>query len=179
MTTLTPVRSSRKEFGQGMVEFALVAPFFFALVFAIVEGALLMNGQAAIDNADREGARVAALCGSTQGQIIVAGIANTGLPCEAAIGAAVQSNLGFLPFTQQNPVVIVCTPAADQLLCPSQPDPAGGPCPVDGAGGWVGTGPGTEIEVDVKYAYNYYAGHLLGAALNTCITSSARAVSQQ
>jgi len=162
-----------------MVEFALVAPFFLLLTFLIIESALYMNGQATIDNASREGARVAAICGSRQSPFVDANGTYTGLPCTAAIKKAVQTNLGFLSFTQQNPVVIICTPSSAQQYCTTALDPVGGTCPVDGAGGWIAGGTGSAIEVDVKYEYDYYIGTFLGTGPDTCVISSARAVSQQ
>ena len=44
-----------------MVEFALVAPLLFVLLFGIIESCLILYDQAFITNASREGARYAAM----------------------------------------------------------------------------------------------------------------------
>jgi Flp pilus assembly protein TadG len=48
------------ESGQSMVEFALVAPIFFLLLFSVIQLGLLMGGQNGLVNAVRETARYAA-----------------------------------------------------------------------------------------------------------------------
>ena len=51
----------RQERGASMVEFAIVAPLLFLLIFGIIEFGLIMYDQAVITNASREGARFAAM----------------------------------------------------------------------------------------------------------------------
>jgi Flp pilus assembly protein TadG len=51
----------RSERGASMVEFALVAPLLFVLLFGIIEFGLILYDQAFITNASREGARYAAM----------------------------------------------------------------------------------------------------------------------
>jgi Flp pilus assembly protein TadG len=55
----------RKEDGQALVEFALVAPLVFALVFAIVQFGLTFNSYLVLTDAVRAGAREAAITHST------------------------------------------------------------------------------------------------------------------
>lgn len=55
-------RGSRR--GQALVEFALVAPVFFLLLFAVIEGARFILFYEALNNATREGARYAIVHGS-------------------------------------------------------------------------------------------------------------------
>lgn len=50
--------------GQAMVEFALVAPLFFLLLFAIIEGGRFVFYYEALNSATREGARFAIIHGS-------------------------------------------------------------------------------------------------------------------
>ena len=50
----------RREGGQALVEFALVAPIFFLILFGIIQAGLLFGGQNALTNAVRETARYAA-----------------------------------------------------------------------------------------------------------------------
>jgi Flp pilus assembly protein TadG len=53
-------RSHRRDNGQALVEFALVAPIFFLLLFGIIQGGLLFQAQNAIVSSVRETARYAA-----------------------------------------------------------------------------------------------------------------------
>ena len=50
--------------GQALVEFALVAPLFFLLLFAIIEGGRFVFYYEALNSATREGARYAIIHGS-------------------------------------------------------------------------------------------------------------------
>jgi Flp pilus assembly protein TadG len=56
-------RSSRSR-GQALVEFALVAPAFFLLLFGIIEGGRFIFYYESLNNATREGARYAIVHGS-------------------------------------------------------------------------------------------------------------------
>jgi Flp pilus assembly protein TadG len=51
----------RREEGASMVEFAIVAPLLFVLLFGIIEFSIVLYNQAVITNASREGARYAAM----------------------------------------------------------------------------------------------------------------------
>ena len=51
----------RSERDASMVEFALVAPLLFVLLFGIIESGLILYDRAFITNASREGARYAAM----------------------------------------------------------------------------------------------------------------------
>lgn len=57
--------SCRKRFGAAAVEFALVAPLFFLLIFGMVEFGRMVMIQQVLTNATREGARKAVLDGAT------------------------------------------------------------------------------------------------------------------
>ena len=86
--------------GAAALEFALVAPVLIMLLLGIVDFGVLMNAQSVVANAVREGARTAALGGSTfQSQSAVtsaishmAGAAKTGtkvtVTCKSAAGNA-------------------------------------------------------------------------------------------
>lgn len=54
----------RKRRGQALVEFALVAPVFFLLLFGIIEGGRFILYYETLNNATREGARYAIVHGS-------------------------------------------------------------------------------------------------------------------
>lgn len=61
------VRDDRRpagELGQALVEFALVAPFFFLLLFGIIEAGRFVVYYETLSNATREGARYAIVHGS-------------------------------------------------------------------------------------------------------------------
>ena len=47
-----------------MVEFALVAPLFFVLLFGLIVGAIVSMNVVQLNNVVRDGARIAGLCGS-------------------------------------------------------------------------------------------------------------------
>ncbi|MHB8509272.1 MAG: TadE/TadG family type IV pilus assembly protein [Candidatus Dormibacteria bacterium] len=167
----------RRQEGQGTVEFVLVAPMFFVLVFMIIQSALYVNAIATIDNATREAARVASLCGGSKaaqvtyqtGVYTASTYANTATACEAAVDGTVTANLGLLKFIAGvNPAVTVCVA------------PVSGSC---SASYGPNTRPqqGQVVQVDVAYSYSYYFGAFLGVAspFKTIVSSSARAVAQQ
>jgi Flp pilus assembly protein TadG len=53
--------------GQGMVEFALVGPIFFVMLFGVMEGSWLLFHNHQVSNAAREGARWAIVNGEESG----------------------------------------------------------------------------------------------------------------
>jgi hypothetical protein len=57
-------KSNRR--GAAVVEFAVVAPIFFMLVFGMIEYGRLVQVQQVLTNASREGARVASTAGTSQ-----------------------------------------------------------------------------------------------------------------
>lgn len=62
-------RRRRPGRGQAMVEFALVAPLFFLLLFAFIEYALISTSIAAFNFAAKDGARIGSLLGRTDGTV--------------------------------------------------------------------------------------------------------------
>ena len=62
----------RNRRGAAVVEFAVVAPLFFLLVFGMIEFGRMVMVQQVITNASREGARVAVLDGATTGEVATA-----------------------------------------------------------------------------------------------------------
>ncbi len=59
----------RKRCGTAVVEFALVAPVFFLLVFGMIEFGRMVMVQQIITNASREGARIAVLDGTSAAEV--------------------------------------------------------------------------------------------------------------
>lgn len=161
---------ARAQRAQSMVEFALVSPLLLLLLFGIVEGALMMNAQATLDNATREGARVAALCGSRANTWSYGGATYTAggsgvSPCPTAANQVVSQNLGILSDTTTAFSVAVNAPASNTP----------GSCPASYC-----APPGTVIEVAVSYPYTFYLGALFGGGSpSLTMGSTARAVSQQ
>lgn len=58
--------------GAAAVEFALVAPIFFVLVFGMIEYGRMVMVQQILTNASREGARIGVLDGTTTAQVTTA-----------------------------------------------------------------------------------------------------------
>lgn len=144
--------------GQGMVEFALVAPVFFLFLALVIQGALYINAQATIDNATREGVRAATVCGS-------GGTGATAQSCHAAALAAVRANLGILDPGAPLSVRICAADTSTGANC-SAP--------------YQAASYGTVVEVDSTYTYRYYLDPLFGTGgPSVTITSRGRGVSQQ
>lgn len=59
----------RKRRGAAVVEFAIVAPLFFLLIFGMIEYGRMVMVQQVITNASREGARRAVLDGATAAEV--------------------------------------------------------------------------------------------------------------
>ncbi len=103
----------RNRRGAAVVEFAVVAPVFFLLVFGIIEYGRMVMVQQLITNASREGARRAVLDGATTAEVntVVSGYLTSGgingatvtvtpnPPADAGYGAPVTVAVG-IPFTQ-------------------------------------------------------------------------------
>ena len=60
-------RYRRDEHGQGLVEFAIVLPVLMLLIFGLIEWAFVMNTQASVNFASRDGAMLAAEGGNNVG----------------------------------------------------------------------------------------------------------------
>jgi hypothetical protein len=64
------IKSKNSERGQSLVEFALILPLFIIVLFGIMEFGKLWEISNLITSASREGARVAAISGSSQSQAV-------------------------------------------------------------------------------------------------------------
>jgi Flp pilus assembly protein TadG len=62
----------RNRRGAAAVEFAVVAPLFFLLVFGMIEFGRMVMVQQVITNGSREGARIAVLDGTTTSEVVTA-----------------------------------------------------------------------------------------------------------
>ena len=127
----TPRRRRGLAAGQALVEFALVAPIFFLLLFAIIEGGRFILYYQTLSNATREGARYAIVHGSNSfcpSGPMPPGIAAPG--CYDLPGANVVQRVKDSAFGLLGTSVIV-TPT------------------------WEGTGNGRDSEVNVTASYTY------------------------
>jgi TadE-like protein len=84
------MNTRRRIRGQTLVEFALVAPWFFLLLFAIIEGGRFVFFYEVLNNATREGARYAIIHGSNAADGCPSGPMDGGNPCDPS-GARVQT----------------------------------------------------------------------------------------
>ena len=64
----------RRELGQSMVEFALVAPIFFIVVLGMIDGTRAIFAYNAISNASREGARYGIVHGGSSASPVGPGV---------------------------------------------------------------------------------------------------------
>jgi len=163
-----------------MVEFALVAPAFFIILLTTYELAFVINAQATIDNATRNGVRVGAICGNTKGVFVspdgtVSGNTSGGAassPCIQAITSEVKNDLGILQPAPGNPGIIAISPAAGSpSSCGTAPPPSNT---------WVTAAAGCVIDVQVSYRYSFLLDFIVGPVAPTIVLNSeATAVSQQ
>jgi Flp pilus assembly protein TadG len=122
----TPTGKRRRtQRGVAAVEFALVAPVLFVLLFGIIDFGVLMSKKSTIADAAFEGARTGAISHS-----------------EAAIDSAVTSSLGDIP-AKAVTITVGCT----------GPAPGYTVCPPGGFNSNVASG-GTVV-VTLKYHYNW------------------------
>jgi Flp pilus assembly protein TadG len=155
-----PPRRGGGQHGQNLVEFALVGPLFLVLILGILEGALYVNARITLDNAAREGARLAAICGDSTTY-------NGFQSCSDAGAAAVKSNLGILDPKQLGSLTVACSPVAASD-CSFQNVQI------------TSTPAGQTVDVSLSYTYNFYLGPFVGAAApQATMTAHARAISQQ
>jgi hypothetical protein len=128
-------RRRRRSIGQALAEFALVAPIFFLLLFAIIEGGRFIFFYQALNNAAREGARYAIVHGSNSS--CPSGPMPPGDPapfgCYDPPGANVVQRVKDAAFGALGPSVVVT---------PEWPDPPG-----------LGNGREADVKVTAEYTY--------------------------
>ncbi len=123
----------RRSPGQAMVEFALVAPFFFLLLFGVIEAGRFILYYETLNNATREGARYAIVHGSNSfcpSGPMPPGIPEPGVKCYDPTGAEVVNQVKSTAFGLLGGAVSV-TPT------------------------WGALGNGREAEVNVAASYAY------------------------
>jgi len=82
--------SMKRSRAQALVEFAMVAPLFFVLLFAIMEGARFVFYNEMLNNATREGARYAIVHGGNTRDVCASGPPATGTVACDVSGANVK-----------------------------------------------------------------------------------------
>jgi Flp pilus assembly protein TadG len=92
--------------GQAMVEFALIAPAGFLLLLSILVVGIVVTNYIQLANAARDGARIAAICGSsTTAQMPD----NSGTCTPVAVATYITSHLVALPAGSVQPQIYFCT----------------------------------------------------------------------
>ena len=119
-------RGQRGERGQSMVEFAMIAPAFFALFFGIMEAGAMFNAWATVQHASLQGARFAVTGGAT---------CSGGSTRDACIVSQAQTAAAMLSGS-----VSVTLKSWDYPSYTAQSASSGGPCDA--------------VEVSVSYVYS-------------------------
>jgi hypothetical protein len=143
----TPGRGSRRrrrrERAVSMVEFALLAPFALLLLFGIVVTGIVVTNLIQLNNITRDGARMAAICGSSTGPVPD----GSGRACnDVSIKSYITSRLQAIAAGAVVPSITV--------FSGSQTYPTISACQ-----------PGRTLEVDASYSQPLYlplVGHFLG-----------------
>jgi Flp pilus assembly protein TadG len=92
--------------GQAMVEFALIAPAGFLLLLSILVVGIIVTNYIQLANAARDGARIAAICGSSSTAQMPD---NSGSCTPAGVSAYITSHLVALPAGSVSPQIYFCT----------------------------------------------------------------------
>ena len=99
-------RRAGKNSGQEMIEFALLAPLGFLLLLSIVVTGIIVTNYIQLTNEARDGARVAAICGSSTSALMPNGAG----PCTPGLVASyITGNMVALPAGSVTPQIYFCT----------------------------------------------------------------------
>jgi hypothetical protein len=131
----------RRERGQGLVEFAVIFPIFAFLIFALVDGGLLMGRYNDVTNGAKEGARLAAV----------------GAP-KADIVARVQQQVHGILSSPSTTCSDMTNNAAPKVICVQW---------IYGPSGELPGQVGSSIRVKVKYKYKILTPLFKVPVLNT------------
>lgn len=140
-------RGLKRGKGQAMVEFALIAPAGFLLLLSILIVGIVVTNYIQLTNGARDGARVAAICGSVPGTPMPDGSG----PCSgAAIATYITEHLVALPAGTVTPKIYVCF-VGNAATCST----SGTPCDATTTVTCL-CQPGKIVEVDMSYAQPLY-----------------------
>lgn len=158
-----------------VVEFAFVAPVAFLLLCSIIVLGVVVTNFIQLTNTARDGARVAAICGSVAGTPMPDGSG----PCTgAALSRYMTNHLVAIPTGQVTPAIHVCTPS----------QVSSGSCASTSSCGSLQTicqcQVGKIVEVDMSYSQPLYLpliGNLFQTSGNgtRLLTASAQATCEQ
>jgi Flp pilus assembly protein TadG len=99
-------RRPARDGGQAMIEFALLAPLGFLLLLSVIVMGIIVTNYIQLTNEARDGARVAAICGSST----TAQMPNGKGPCTPAlVSSYITGNLVALPAGSVTPQIYFCT----------------------------------------------------------------------
>jgi Flp pilus assembly protein TadG len=132
--------------GQAMVEFALIAPAGFLLLLSILVVGIIVTNYIQLTNGARDGARVAAICGSVPGTPMPDG---SGACTGAAVSTYITQHLVALPAGTVTPLIYVCL-AGQAASCAT----SGIACSTSTV--ICQCQPGRIVEVDMSYAQPLY-----------------------
>jgi Flp pilus assembly protein TadG len=160
------------------VEFALVAPLAFLLLCSIIVASIVVTNFIQVTNVARDGARVAAICGSSATTQMPD---NSGSCTTANISAYITRHLIAIPNGQVTPAIHVCTPSqVDSGTCSTAGLLCGTLQPICTCQG------GKIVEVDMSYPQPLYlplVSNLLQSPGSTngsrLLTASAQATCEQ
>ena len=130
------------------MEFALVAPVAFLLLCSIIVASIVVTNFIQVTNIARDGARVAAICGS--GSVTTQMPDGSG-PCSwTAISTYITQHLIAIPSGGVTPTIHVCTPTqVDSGTCAATSSCAGGQTVCQCQAGRI-------VEVDMSYPQPLY-----------------------
>jgi Flp pilus assembly protein TadG len=130
---------------QSMVEFVLVSPVFFFMFFAVIEGGWALYNQNEITNASRDGARYAAVNGTTSQNITDATAIASYVVSSSAVKTAIVSRLQIA--NKSSIVVTVTRPDGDMV-------------------------PGHHVKVAVTYHYKPLIGYIFNTSFTLSSSST-------
>ncbi len=134
------------ERGVSMVEFTLVAPMGFLLLLGIIVSGIVVTNFVQLTNAARDGARIAAICGSGVSMTPPTPMPDGSGPCsDTAIVSYITSHLVAVPLASR-PQIFVC----------SATEAANGTCSSAGTQSLADCQPGRIVEVDMTYDQPLY-----------------------
>ena len=153
-----------------MVEFALLGPLALFLIFSIVVVAIIVTNYVQLTNVARDGARVAAICGSVPSAVMPDG---SGATCsDANVKSYVTNHLVAVPAGSVSPQIFVCTAQ----------DVSNGTCNSSSRSSITYCQPGALVEIDMYYdqpLYMPFFNAFFGSNGTMRLNASAQATCEQ
>lgn len=133
----------RGQRGATLVEFAFIAPIGFMLICSIVVAGIIVTNYIQLTNTARDGARIAAICGSVSNTPMPDG---SGTCSDTAVETYITKHLTAIPAGSVSPQIYVCTPG----------QAAAGTCTTSGARSIANCQTGRIVEVDMYFDQPLY-----------------------